>query len=181
MVHVSNQNIEPLGLLISMEMGKIASEGRGEVQEVVDIADLACGMSRQMPGHVFPSERAKHALIEVRCQTLHFDSSSILKIHNSSVQVWNPLGTIGIITAFNFPCAVYVPQSRLCSSRIPPFKPLFIRYGWNAALSLIAGNTRYVSIKPSRLALCDSLLFQCMERQPQHKPGLHRHQQGELS
>ena len=49
-----------------MEMGKIASEGRGEVQEVVDIADLACGMSRQMPGHVFPSERAKHALIEVR-------------------------------------------------------------------------------------------------------------------
>jgi aldehyde dehydrogenase family 7 protein A1 len=48
-----------------MEMGKIASEGRGEVQEVVDIADLACGMSRQMPGHVFPSERAKHALIEV--------------------------------------------------------------------------------------------------------------------
>ena len=61
------QNIEPLGLLISMEMGKISSEGRGEVQEVVDIADLACGMSRQMPGHVFPSERAKHALIEVTC------------------------------------------------------------------------------------------------------------------
>ena len=53
-----------------MEMGKIASEGRGEVQEVVDIADLACGMSRQMPGHVFPSERAKHTLIEVRIRIM---------------------------------------------------------------------------------------------------------------
>jgi aldehyde dehydrogenase family 7 protein A1 len=48
-----------------MEMGKILSEGRGEVQEVVDIADLACGMSRQLPGHVFPSERSNHALLEV--------------------------------------------------------------------------------------------------------------------
>jgi hypothetical protein len=142
-----------------MEMGKIASEGRGEVQEVVgmnashvthtshvtqvvDIADLACGMSRQMPGHVFPSERAKHALIEVLSQvtrhtshvtrhtshitscisyvtyhalhvthpTFHIGCSCSRSIHVSSVQVWNPLGTIGIITAFNFPCAVYVPH-----------------------------------------------------------------------
>jgi aldehyde dehydrogenase family 7 protein A1 len=98
------QNIEPLGLLISMEMGKIASEGRGEVQEVVDIADLACGMSRQMPGHVFPSERAKHALIEVQRPP-----EFVFALHSPlDAQVWNPIGTIGIITAFNFPCAVYV-------------------------------------------------------------------------
>jgi aldehyde dehydrogenase family 7 member A1 len=86
-----------LGLLVSLEMGKVKSEGLGEVQEFIDICDLACGMSRQIPGQVLPSERPGHLLLET----------------------WNPIGIVGIISAFNFPVAVY---------------------GWNSAISLIAGN-----------------------------------------
>lgn len=70
-----------IGKLISMEMGKILSEGEGEVQEYIDICDYAVGLSRMLKGQVLPSERANHVLIEN----------------------WNPLGTIGIISAFNFP------------------------------------------------------------------------------
>ncbi|QQP36683.1 Aldehyde dehydrogenase 7 family_ member A1like, partial [Caligus rogercresseyi] len=70
-----------LGKLISMEMGKIVPEGIGEVQEFVDICDYACGLSRMIPGKYIPSERPGHALIES----------------------WNPLGVIGVISAFNFP------------------------------------------------------------------------------
>jgi aldehyde dehydrogenase family 7 member A1 len=80
------RKLKPLGQLISLEMGKIVPEGVGEVQEVVDMCELAVGMSRQLPGQYLPSERVDHVLIET----------------------WNPLGTIGIITAFNFPCAVAV-------------------------------------------------------------------------
>lgn len=80
-------------------MGKIKTEGMGEVQEFIDMADLAVGMSRQIPGQMLPSEREDHALVEV----------------------WNPLGQIGIISAYNFPCAVH---------------------GWNTAVSLICGNTQ---------------------------------------
>jgi aldehyde dehydrogenase family 7 member A1 len=86
-----------LASLLCMEMGKIMSEALGEIQEFIDICDYAVGMSRMLPGAVFPSERASHALMEM----------------------WNPLGIVGIITAFNFPVAVY---------------------GWNVALSLICGN-----------------------------------------
>ena len=75
------EKIEPLGKLVSMEMGKIVPEGIGEVQEYVDICDYALGLSRSLPGHIFPSERPGHALLEC----------------------WNPLGVMGIITAFNFP------------------------------------------------------------------------------
>ena len=64
-----------------MEMGKIVPEGIGEVQEYVDICDYALGLSRMLPGHIYPSERPGHALLEC----------------------WNPLGVIGIISAFNFP------------------------------------------------------------------------------
>ena len=75
-----------LGLLLSAEMGKILVEGEGEVQEFIDICDMASGLSRIIPGGtVFPSERAKHAIIET----------------------WNPLGVVGIIAAFNFPNAVF--------------------------------------------------------------------------
>ena len=88
-----------LGSLISLEMGKILSEGLGEVQEYIDMCDLAVGMSRQIPGQVLPSERKDHVLLET----------------------WNPLGKVGIITAFNFPSAVQ---------------------GWNSAVSLICGNTQ---------------------------------------
>eukprot|EP00096_Caligus_rogercresseyi_P003791 TRINITY_DN1740_c0_g1_i1.p1 TRINITY_DN1740_c0_g1~~TRINITY_DN1740_c0_g1_i1.p1 ORF type:complete len:416 (-),score=119.92 TRINITY_DN1740_c0_g1_i1:42-1289(-) len=92
------EKIVPLGKLISMEMGKIVPEGIGEVQEFVDICDYACGLSRMIPGKYIPSERPGHALIES----------------------WNPLGVIGVISAFNFPVAVY---------------------GWNNAIALIAGDS----------------------------------------
>jgi len=88
----------PLGKLVSLEMGKIVPEGVGEVQEYVDICDYAVGLSRMYAGKVIPSERPGHALIEN----------------------WNPLGVMGIITAFNFPVAVY---------------------GWNSAIAMACGNT----------------------------------------
>lgn len=91
------EKIEPLGKLVSMEMGKIVPEGIGEVQEYVDICDYALGLSRSLPGHIFPSERPGHALLEC----------------------WNPLGVMGIITAFNFPVAVF---------------------GWNNAIAMVCGN-----------------------------------------
>ncbi|XP_036590884.1 alpha-aminoadipic semialdehyde dehydrogenase [Trichosurus vulpecula] len=91
------QKIQILGNLVSLEMGKIVVEGVGEVQEYVDICDYAVGLSRMIGGPILPSERPGHALIEQ----------------------WNPLGLVGIITAFNFPVAVY---------------------GWNNAIALICGN-----------------------------------------
>src|SRR4051812_14299355 len=73
-----------LGRLVSLEAGKILAEGEGEVQEIVDICDFATGLSRQLHGLAFPSERPGHRLIEQ----------------------WHPLGPVGCITAFNFPVAV---------------------------------------------------------------------------
>lgn len=98
--------LEPLGRLVSLEMGKIVPEGVGEVQEYVDICDYAVGLSRMMSGQVIPSERPGHALLEC----------------------WNPLGVIGIITAFNFPVAVF---------------------GWNNALAMVCGNTMLWKGAPS--------------------------------
>lgn len=89
---------EALGMLISLEMGKIKSEGLGEVQEYIDICDMATGLSRTIEGKVLPSERPGHFMMEV----------------------WNPLGLIGCITAFNFPVAVA---------------------GWNAAIAFICGDS----------------------------------------
>ncbi|QOI99412.1 MAG: aldehyde dehydrogenase family protein [Phycisphaeraceae bacterium] len=89
---------EPLGRLVSLEVGKILQEGLGEVQETIDIADYAVGLSRQLPGLTLPSERPEHRLIEQ----------------------WHPLGPIGVITAFNFPNAVW---------------------GWNAMLAAVCGDT----------------------------------------
>ncbi len=88
---------EPLGQLISLEMGKIISEGLGEVQEAIDMCDFACGLSRTIGGKVIPSERKDHVILEK----------------------WNPLGVVGVITAFNFPHAVFA---------------------WNACLGLVTGN-----------------------------------------
>lgn len=88
---------DALGALTTLEMGKIRSEGLGEVQEYIDICDMATGMSRTIDGKVIPSERPEHWMMEV----------------------WNPLGIVGVITAFNFPVAVS---------------------GWNTALSLICGD-----------------------------------------
>jgi aldehyde dehydrogenase (NAD+) len=89
---------EPLGRLVSMEMGKILSEGLGEVQEMIDMADFAVGLSRQLYGLAMHSERANHRMYEQ----------------------WHPLGPIGIITAFNFPVAVWA---------------------WNATLAAVCGDS----------------------------------------
>jgi aldehyde dehydrogenase (NAD+) len=98
------KNKDLLGSLISLEMGKIKSEGDGEVQEVIDMADFAVGQSRMLYGNTMHSERAHHRMYEQ----------------------WHPLGVVGIITAFNFPMAVWA---------------------WNAFLAVICGNT--VIWKPS--------------------------------
>ncbi|KAJ7979234.1 Aldehyde dehydrogenase [Quillaja saponaria] len=89
--------LEHLGRLVSLEMGKILPEGIGEVQEIIDMCDYAVGLSRQLNGSIIPSERPNHMMFEV----------------------WNPLGIVGVITAFNFPCAVL---------------------GWNACIALVCGN-----------------------------------------
>lgn len=89
---------EPLGKLVSYEMGKSLQEGYGEVQEMIDICDLAVGLSRQLFGQTMHSERPTHRMYEQ----------------------WHPLGIVSIISAFNFPVAVW---------------------SWNAALAWICGNT----------------------------------------
>lgn len=88
---------EPLGELVSLENGKIRTEGLGEVQEMIDICDFAVGLSRQLYGLTMHSERPGHRMYEQ----------------------WHPLGTIGIITAFNFPMAVW---------------------SWNAAIAAVCGD-----------------------------------------
>ena len=87
-------------------MGKIRAEGVGEVKEFIDICDFACGLSRSLAGQVIPSERQDHFMMEQ----------------------WNPLGLIGVISAFNFPVAVF---------------------GWNLALALICGNCVHWKGAPS--------------------------------
>ncbi len=89
---------EPLGRLVTLEMGKILSEGLGEVQEMIDMADLAVGMSRQLYGLSMHSERPRHRMFEQ----------------------WHPLGPVGIITAFNFPVAVWA---------------------WNATVAAVCGDS----------------------------------------
>ena len=99
-----------LGTLVSLEVGKIKAEGDGEVQEMIDMADFAVGQSRMMYGYTMHSERAQHRMYEQ----------------------WHPLGIVGVITAFNFPVAVWA---------------------WNAFLAAVAGDT--VLWKPSPKApLC---------------------------
>ncbi len=88
---------EALGALVSWEVGKILPEGVGEVQEAIDIADFAVGLSRQLYGLSMHSERPEHRMFEQ----------------------WHPVGTVGIITAFNFPCAVWA---------------------WNAMVAAVCGN-----------------------------------------
>jgi aldehyde dehydrogenase (NAD+) len=84
---------EALGRLVTLEMGKILSEGLGEVQEMIDMADLAVGMSRQLYGLSMHSERPEHRMYEQ----------------------WHPLGPVGIITAFNFPVAVWAWNSTVAA------------------------------------------------------------------
>ena len=102
---VFREHKEALGQLVTMEMGKIIEEGRGEVQECIDIADFALGLSRQLYGLTIQSERPEHSMRET----------------------WHPLGTVGIISAFNFPVAVWA---------------------WNSMLGLVCGDANLW--KPSR-------------------------------
>ncbi len=106
---------EALGDLVSLEMGKIRAEGHGEVQEMIDICDFAVGLSRQLYGLSMHSERPHHRMYEQ----------------------WHPLGPIGVITAFNFPVAVW---------------------SWNAALAAVCGDT--VIWKPSELTPLTSIAVQ---------------------
>ncbi len=106
---------EPLGALVSMEMGKIRAEGEGEVQEMIDIADFAVGLSRQLYGLTIASERPRHRMYEQ----------------------WHPLGPIGIISAFNFPVAVW---------------------SWNALLAAVCGDT--MIWKPSPIVPLSAIAVQ---------------------
>src|SRR5204863_6586412 len=80
-----------LGALVSLEVGKIRSEGLGEVQEMIDMADFAVGLSRQLHGLTMHSERPQHRMYEQ----------------------WHPMGIVGVISAFNFPVAVWAWNSML--------------------------------------------------------------------
>src|SRR4051812_6247325 len=82
-----------LGRLVTLEAGKIISEGQGEVQEMIDICDFAVGLSRQLYGLTIASERPQHRMMEQ----------------------WHPLGLVGVITAFNFPVAVWAWNSALAA------------------------------------------------------------------
>ena len=112
------EHIADIADLITIEAGKIPSEARGEVQEMIDICDFAIGLSRQLDGRTMPSERPGHRLMET----------------------WHPLGVVGVISAFNFPAAVW---------------------SWNTAIALVCGDT--VVWKPSPMTpltavACSALL-----------------------
>jgi aldehyde dehydrogenase (NAD+) len=108
---------EDLAMLVSLEAGKIPSEARGEVQEMIDICDFAVGLSRQLYGLTIASERPEHRMMEQ----------------------WLPLGVVGVITAFNFPVAIWA---------------------WNAALALVCGNT--LVWKPSEKTPLTALATQAL-------------------
>ncbi|MFD4182457.1 aldehyde dehydrogenase family protein, partial [Rhodococcus sp. NPDC058514] len=112
-----------LATLVTLEAGKITSEALGEVQEMIDICEFAVGLSRQLYGRTMASERPGHRLMET----------------------WHPLGVVGVISAFNFPVAVW---------------------SWNTAVALVCGDT--VVWKPSELTpltaiACDALLRRAAE------------------
>ncbi|MBS1027625.1 L-piperidine-6-carboxylate dehydrogenase [Gluconobacter albidus] len=110
-------NKAALGRLVTLEVGKVPSEGLGEVQEMIDICDFAVGLSRQLYGLTIPSERPDHRLTEQ----------------------WHPAGPVGIISAFNFPVAVW---------------------SWNAALALVCGDS--VIWKPSEKTPLTALATQAL-------------------
>ncbi|MEE2829034.1 MAG: aldehyde dehydrogenase family protein, partial [Myxococcota bacterium] len=113
-------NKAELGALISLEMGKIRAEGEGEVQECIDIFDFAVGLSRQLYGLTMHSERPLHRMYEQ----------------------WHPMGVVGIITAFNFPMAVWA---------------------WNAAIAAVCGDT--MIWKPSlKTPLCAIAIQRLVDR-----------------
>jgi aldehyde dehydrogenase (NAD+) len=117
---------EALGALVTLEAGKIGQEGLGEVQEMIDICDFAVGLSRQLYGLTIASERPGHRMMET----------------------WHPLGPIGVITAFNFPVAVW---------------------SWNSALAFVCGNP--VIWKPSSRTPLTALACQALFRRAEQRFG----------
>jgi len=117
---VLRANKQSLGELVTLEVGKVSSEGQGEVQEMIDICDFAVGLSRQLHGLTIASERPGHRMMET----------------------WQPLGVVGVITAFNFPVAVWA---------------------WNAALALVCGDA--LIWKPSEKAPLCALAVQALFEQ----------------
>jgi aldehyde dehydrogenase (NAD+) len=115
-----------LGELVSLEVGKIKSEGLGEVQEMIDICELAVGLSRQLHGLTIASERPRHRMMEQ----------------------WHPLGPVAVVTAFNFPVAVWA---------------------WNAALAAVCGDT--VVWKPSPHAPLCALAVHALARRAEKDTG----------
>ncbi len=132
---------KPLGKLISWEMGKIQAEGEGEVQEMIDIADFAVGLSRQLYGKTMHSERPGHRMYEQ----------------------WHPLGVVGIVTAFNFPGAVWAWNAMIAAvcgdtmvwkpSSKTPLTSIAIQkivnkvmepLGWSGVMNLLVGSSRDV-------------------------------------
>src|SRR5215831_4685531 len=113
-----------LGVLVTIETGKILSEGLGEVQEMIDICDFAVGLSRQLYGRAIATERPQHRMMET----------------------WHPLGVCGVISAFNFPVAVW---------------------SWNAALALVCGDP--VVWKPSEKTPLTALATQAIVERAVHR------------
>ncbi|HEX6896400.1 MAG TPA: aldehyde dehydrogenase family protein [Bryobacteraceae bacterium] len=132
---------DDLGALVTLEMGKILAEGRGEVQEMIDIADFATGLSRQLYGLTMPSERPRHRMLEQ----------------------WHPLGLVGVISAFNFPvavwswnafiaavcgdCVVWKPSLKTPLTAIAVQKicdRVLERHGWRGVFSLLIGEDSVV-------------------------------------
>lgn len=118
---------DDLGALVSIEAGKIVSEGLGEVQEMIDICDFGVGLSRQLYGNTIATERPGHRMMEQ----------------------WHPLGVVGVITAFNFPVAVW---------------------SWNTVLALVAGDT--VIWKPSEKTPLTALGVQALFERAAAKAGV---------
>ena len=115
-----------LGRLVTIEVGKVESEGLGEVQEMIDICDFAVGLSRQLYGLTIQSERPDHKLVEA----------------------WRPAGVVGVISAFNFPVAVW---------------------SWNAALAFVCGDS--VVWKPSEKSPLSALAVEALYRRAAAKFG----------
>ena len=119
------QHKDALGSLVSLEMGKIKAEGDGEVQEMIDIGDFAVGQSRMMYGNTMHSERPMHRMYEQ----------------------WHPYGVVGVISAFNFPVAVWA---------------------WNAFLSAICGNATIWKPSPKGALCCIAVQNICNEALQDH-------------
>ncbi|MBV9077584.1 MAG: aldehyde dehydrogenase family protein, partial [Methylobacteriaceae bacterium] len=117
---------DELGRLVTLEVGKIASEGLGEVQEMIDICDFAVGLSRQLTGLTIATERPDHRMMET----------------------WHPLGVVGVISAFNFPVAVW---------------------SWNAALAFVCGDP--VVWKPSEKTPLTALAVEALFRRASSRFG----------